>query len=136
MISTRRRCWWFYDDTPATDKHWEMGQKLFRDLSGTEQTTRFGPNNLPPDLLEVSWRGMAKATAPADARNGYDLFTSMLQETGHVLGVAGNYSTAGDTGFVTDADFTSGDNFRVKFDTGTDDDGNPFTDRGHLASLQ
>ena len=57
----------------------------------------------------------------------------MLHETGHVLGVAGNCSTAGDTGFVTDADFTSGDNFRVKFDTGTDDDGNPFTDRGHLA---
>ena len=119
---------WFIDDTPETDEHWDLSQTLYRDLSSTEQAVRYNPNDTPPDLLEVSYRGLTNGSAPADAA-GFDLYTSMMHEVGHVLGLAGKYSDAGDVDVETDAAWTGGNDFRGTFDTKDGD-----IDRGHLAS--
>ena len=85
--------WWF-DDNPLDHSEFDMTQELYRDLNSSDQAAWFNGN--VPDLLEVSYAGGGNG-ATVTAVNGdvtivdnvADIFTSLLHETGHVLGLGG-----------------------------------------------
>ncbi len=52
----------------------------WRDLSASEQAARFNAGAGIPATFEAGYVGLAKATAPADAQNGYDMLTSVIHE--------------------------------------------------------
>lgn len=112
---------WFFDDTPKTDEHWDMISKTYRDLDPAEQAARFNPSDIPPDELEVSYRGELKPTAPAEAQGNFDIYTSALHEIGHVLGMAGVYADPADTEIETQAVFTGGNDFAALLRTDPSD---------------
>jgi len=94
---------WYFDPTPTDHSEFDMEQTLVRDLTAAQQADWY--NGAPHDFLEVSYRGAATATAPADARNGVDLFSVLLHEMGHGVGMTGNVA-AGEVG-DNDYDFDS-----------------------------
>lgn len=119
---------WYFDPSPWSHEHWAMQDKLYRDLGANEQGVRFTLGTAPPEVLEVSYRGSARADAPAAVRNGFDIYTSMLHEIGHILGLSARYSSPGDVDFVTDRDFSGGTAFRPRFYVAND----LSIERGHL----
>lgn len=121
---------WFFDETPKTDEHWDMISKVYRDLGGAEQAARFNPFDIPPDELEVSYRGELKPTAPAEAQGNFDIYTSALHEIGHVLGMSGTYADPGDTEIETEAVFTGGNDFAALLRV---DPGDGSVELGHFA---
>ena len=77
---------WYFDESPLDHAEYDFTQRLFEDLSSSQQSQWFNGN--PPDLLEVSYRGTANDSAPAAARTGYDMFSTVVHEIGHVLGLS------------------------------------------------
>ncbi|MFT5405292.1 MAG: hypothetical protein ACI9DF_004139 [Verrucomicrobiales bacterium] len=83
---------WYFDPDPLANTHWHMRSALAKDLSIAESSTRFRFD--PPEQLEVSYRGEARESAPQEVKDNYDLFTSVLHEMGHCLGMAKSYNGA------------------------------------------
>jgi hypothetical protein len=77
---------WFFDPTPLDHAEFEFSQRLYRDLSNDEQEQWYG--GAAPELLEVSYRGDAVETAPPSAQDGLDMFSTIVHEIGHVLGLS------------------------------------------------
>ena len=75
-----------YNELAGNNNNWG-GQTLYRDLGANNQNDWFNGN--PPDLLEVGFRGLAIAGGGATGQ--YDLFTTVIHELGHRLGV--NYDS-------------------------------------------
>ncbi len=87
---------WFFDTTPFDDNEFNMQQTLWRDLTGTQQANWF--NGTAHDTFEVGYTGAALASAPADARFGFDLLSVALHEICHALGMsAANTATQAET---------------------------------------
>ena len=76
---------WYFDETPYDHSEFDMQQTLVRDLTAVQVADFY--NGSPNGFLEVEYKGDARATAPADARNGHDLFSVILHEMGHGLGM-------------------------------------------------
>jgi len=76
---------WFFDSTPTDDSEFDMTQTLYRDLTATQKTDWF--NGAPPEVFEAGYDGTAKTTAPASAKNGYDLLSVAIHELGHAMGM-------------------------------------------------
>ena len=79
---------WFIDETPLDNSEYNMNQVFYSDLSSTQQTTRFNGN--VPDLLEVAYEGTNNYSNP-DVANAYDLWSVVMHEMGHGLGMLGCY---------------------------------------------
>ncbi|MEX0887166.1 MAG: hypothetical protein WD009_12090 [Phycisphaeraceae bacterium] len=93
---------WYIDTTPwdhsefdfsgtGTSQNAWAGQTLYRDLSASQQSAWF--NGSPPGLMEVGYRGAADSDSPAFGR--LDLFSTVVHEMGHILGV--NFDPADET---------------------------------------
>jgi len=99
-IDTQRwdieRDWWF-DPTPAGDTEFDLEQTLYRDLTPGEQSAWFAGS--PPEVLEVGFRGPAVAGGAADGH--LDVFSTVIHEMGHALGLTGNVAS----GEVADGDY-------------------------------
>ena len=107
-IDVRPASDWFVDDSPKFNSEFDFvtqdrafdasemaydyrgGQWLFGDLDPAEQTGWFNGN--PPNLMEVGYLGRAFSgndgpNGWAKPNEGFDMFTVILHEIGHVLGV-------------------------------------------------
>ncbi len=131
---------WYFDPTPTNNSEYDFTQRLYQDLTGTQQANWF--NNTPPLLIESSYRGVANATAPANAANGFDMYTTFLHEVGHVLGLSSSMASqeardsggvfgAGDFDFDVPSTFANGDPFAVRASGTNPDDVN---DWAHVAA--
>jgi len=91
-IDTQRygvdRDWWF-DPTPSNHSEFDLEQTLYRDLTATQQADWFGGS--PPEVLEVGYRGSAVAGGAADGH--YDLFSTVIHEIGHAVGLTAAVSS-------------------------------------------
>ena len=76
---------WFFDPTLDDDSEYDVSQTLFRDLESADRSDWY--NGTAPGLFEAGFDGLAKETAPANAVDGYDLFSAALHEVGSTLGV-------------------------------------------------
>lgn len=81
---------WYFDPDPFTDAEFDMKQVLYRDLSDDEKDAYFDGNASIPGLMEVGFHGFDK---DLDA-DQYDLFSVLMHEMGHAIGV--NYSWSED----------------------------------------
>ena len=93
---------YYYDPTPWDDSEFDMAQKLFRDLTNEQASDRFKGN--VPDVFEAGYRGAAKSTAPAEAKNGTDLLTILFHEVGHGLGLSSSLENLYKVGEVDETD--------------------------------
>ncbi|MGD9125959.1 MAG: PEP-CTERM sorting domain-containing protein [Planctomycetia bacterium] len=75
---------WFLDETPFDNSEFDMVQVLAGSLS--DPGSRY--DGSVPDLLEYSYKGNTNGSDP-DA-GGFDLFSVLLHEMGHGLGMTGN----------------------------------------------
>ncbi len=126
---------WFFDTTPLDNSEYNFNQVLYRDLTSTQQSAWY--NSTPPDLLEVSFRGTADAAAPAAARNGFDMFSTLVHEIGHVLGLSHSQMAQpetvgeGDFDFDVSSTFNAGNFFAIEA-AGTDP--SDVNDWAHIAA--
>ena len=86
---------WYFDPTPMNNSEYDMQQTLVRDLTAANEAAYY--NGSPHDLLEVNYWGDATASAPSQAQTAHDLFSVLLHEMGHGLGMTANVA-AGETG--------------------------------------
>jgi len=93
---------WYIDQTPFDNSEYTMSQTLYRGLSAANKTAYY--NGTPPDVLEERYVGSANGSVPA-AASEIDMFSVLLHEMGHGLGMTGNYAS-GETG-DEDYDFAS-----------------------------
>ncbi len=77
---------WFFDPTPYNHSEFDMQQTLARDLTPAELTEYF--SGLVPELLEVTYHGDALPSAPEADTPNIDMFSVVLHEMGHLLGMA------------------------------------------------
>ena len=95
---------WYIDATPWDHDEYDMTQTLVGELLSGDRSDWY--NDYPPDLLEVSFAGDALLTAPIDAQDDTDMFTTLLHEMGHGLGMISNTAAGeigdGDYDFRTD----------------------------------
>ncbi|NES17952.1 MAG: PEP-CTERM sorting domain-containing protein [Symploca sp. SIO3E6] len=108
----------FLDDNPFEHDEFEDIQTS----SGFENDFRF-------DTLNTG--RFFESVATGDASGRIDLFSTALHEIGHILGLSrSNNDLSGDSLAIESPLPFSG--IEIEFVEGTDDDGNPFTDRGHI----
>ncbi len=86
---------WYFDQTPTDHSEYDLQQVLYGDLNAANQSGGASAwfNGAPPSQLEVGYRGSTVVGAPADAVNGFDLFSSALHEIGHAVGLTGNVAS-------------------------------------------
>ncbi len=82
---------WYFDPTPMDNGEYDMQQTLVRDLTAAQRASYY--NGSPHDLLEVNYWGTARADAPSAAKTAHDLFSVLLHEMGHGLGMTGNIAS-------------------------------------------
>lgn len=86
---------YFFDPTPGNDTEFNMGQVLFRDLTGTEQGNFF--TGTVPSVFEVGYSGNPTAGSPAAGL--IDTLSLAFHEVGHALGMSSsNDATVNETG--------------------------------------
>jgi len=86
---------WYIDSSPNLNEEYDFTSgsaagaypagTLYEDLSSGDQSDWFGGS--PPDLLEVGYEGDAVSSMPDTVRKGYDLYSTVIHEIGHALGV-------------------------------------------------
>ena len=85
---------WFFDSSPLEHSEFDLsgtgtsgnsysGTTLARDVGASNLSARFNGN--VPSLFEIGYRGAAREASAADGR--YDLFSTVIHEIGHILGV-------------------------------------------------
>jgi hypothetical protein len=99
-IDIRGSTAWYYDPTPENHSEYQMGQTLFRDATLANQANFAGTI---PGVLEVAFSGAALPGAPAMAQTGTDLYTVLLHEMGHALGMTNQLIPAANQ--IADGDF-------------------------------
>jgi hypothetical protein len=128
---------WYFDETPLDNSEFTFaenlgkttggfgfGQTLFRELPVSQQEPWFGGN--PHDVLEVGYNAPAVVGGPADGK--YDLWSTILHEMGHLLGIRSEYIDD-DHDYEFHKKHHGGDYAAAnEVDDGDDDD-------GHLAAL-
>ncbi len=89
---------WFFDTTPASNSEFTMGQTLWRDLSGGQQTSFYNAGANIPDTFEAAYTGTDNGSN-ANVTGNTDLLSVAFHETGHSLGMsASNNTTITETG--------------------------------------
>ncbi|MBA3482786.1 MAG: hypothetical protein H0T51_13325 [Pirellulales bacterium] len=99
---------YYFDPTPTNNDEFDMAQTLWRDASGTQRTDWFNVSvgSTVPDTFEIGFSGPANTPA---AQAGFDMFSLVLHELGHALGLSGaNTSTQNET---MDGDYDFNPNF-------------------------
>lgn len=130
----RSQNWWF-DSSPRNNSEYDMTQRLYRDLSSTQQDAWY--NGTVPEVVEASYRGWTNSSAPAGAQTGYDIYSSLLHEVGHVLGLSHNNMAKaetvgqGDYAFDVNRDFVRGATIEINA-AGTDP--SDVNDWAHIAA--
>ena len=71
---------WFLDPTPDNHDEYQLIQTTVRDLSSADLVDSF--SGVPPELLEVGYAGVR-----ANSENTMDLFSVILHEIGHAVGL-------------------------------------------------
>lgn len=84
---------WYYDPTPNVHSEYNMQQRLFGDLSAIDQTAQYNATT-PTNLLEESYSGVVFGGSSAVGL--LDMYTVMLHEIGHHLGVTNQLDKAVD----------------------------------------
>ncbi len=77
-----------FEMSPLTSTDFNLTQTIVRDLTSTQKYLYYNtslPNSLPQDVLEVSYGGWA---FDSPASNGFDAFSVLSHEVGHVLGLS------------------------------------------------
>jgi hypothetical protein len=72
---------WFIDTTPNDHREYALRQTLVRDLTNADRRDAFTGD--PPDVMEVGFGGPSLS-----ASNSTDLYSVILHELGHVLGLS------------------------------------------------
>lgn len=113
-IGIRGLTTWFYDTTPAVHSEFAMTQTLFRNAGGAEAGNFTGT---VPGTLEINFMGLANPGAPAAAQTGSDLYSVLLHEMGHALGMSVQLSTCAtevqDNDFDINPALANGNSFAV-----------------------
>jgi hypothetical protein len=99
-IDVRGSTVWYYDPTPENHSEYQMGQTLFRNAPLANQANFAGA---VPGVLEVALSGAALPGAPALAQTGTDLYSLLLHEMGHALGMTNQLIPAANQ--IADGDF-------------------------------
>ncbi|MEM8781888.1 MAG: hypothetical protein AAGE65_03440, partial [Planctomycetota bacterium] len=89
---------WFYDDTPDDHSEFDLDVTRVGDLSGAQRNDGFVGD--VPDTLEV---GHAGGAIGGGATGKFDLYTVVLHEMGHALGLLSTASSA--QGETADGDY-------------------------------
>ncbi len=100
VIGIRGTTPWYYDPTPTDHSEYNMTQLLYRDATLISQNNFAG--NVP-GVLEISFTGQAQGGAPVQAVSNTDLFSVLLHEIGHGLGLSVQLSTCATE--VADGDY-------------------------------
>lgn len=113
-IDIRGNTQWYYDPTPNNHSEFLMGDVLFRNTTLANQANFAG--NVP-GVLEVGFGGPAAPGAPALAQTATDLYSVILHEMGHAIGMTNQLTSC--TNQIADNDFdiipsmVNGNNFSV-----------------------
>jgi hypothetical protein len=100
VISIRGTTPWYYDASPTDHSEYDMTQVLYRNASANNATNFVGT---VPGVLEISYTGTAKLGSPAVIANNTDLYSVLLHELGHGLGLSVQLSTC--AAEVADGDY-------------------------------
>jgi len=84
-IGLRGTTAWYYDPTPTNHSEYNMTQTLFRNAAPADVANFTGT---VPGTLEINFTGLATPGAPVLAQNGTDLYTTLLHELGHAVGMS------------------------------------------------
>lgn len=79
---------WYFDPTPAFHEEFDLQPTLNQSLDAATRTTIFGFNGTFPSALEINYQGTTIPGAPAEAANNFDLYSTLLHELGHLLGMS------------------------------------------------
>jgi hypothetical protein len=120
---------YFFDPTPTDNSEFTMTQTLWRDIGGTNQADWFNSAGTIPDTFETSFTGVANGGGPAAGMT--DMFSLVLHEVGHALGMSGaSPATQAEAGVDSDYDFNSNFIFGANLAADTRDQPSDFI--GHL----
>ena len=126
---------WYFDATPANNSEFDMGQTLWRDLSGAQRTDfyNFGANI--PMTFEAGLTGSDNGSN-ANVAGNTDLVSVAFHEVGHALGMSGaNTSTQNEVDTDGDYDYDAVNVFGVALAAeAADDTGDPNGNIAHLDS--
>ncbi|MGD9125960.1 MAG: hypothetical protein PVH19_01170, partial [Planctomycetia bacterium] len=103
---------WFFDETPFNDSEFNMTQTLAGSISSLGSYY----DGTVPDLLEYAYKGSDNGTGPAESSNGFDLWSILLHEMGHGLGMTGNcawWETVWDDDYDIDSDWVWGNSMAI-----------------------
>ena len=89
-IKFRSSTAWYFDTTPYDHSEYNMQQTIFRNQPGSD-LINFNGN--PPQTLETAYVGAALQNAPDAAKTATDVFSVMLHEMGHGVGMSLALST-------------------------------------------
>ncbi|MCA9260116.1 MAG: hypothetical protein KDA61_12980 [Planctomycetales bacterium] len=114
---------YFFDPTPGVHEEFDLQQQLYRDLSAADQSAIYQATAATP-LLEAGYAGPTNLVAQ---QNNLDLYSYVLHELGHVMGVSGQLSKGVDQ--QLDGDFDLPTTLLAGYEMAVLNNGS-----GHLAS--
>jgi uncharacterized protein (AIM24 family) len=119
---------YFYDNTPTLNEEFNMTQTLWRDIGATNQSDWYNFALPVPDTFEVGFTGTATSGL---AVGNIDMFSLVLHEVGHALGMSGaSPATQAEASIDQDYDFNPNFIFGATLAADTVDQPSDFL--GHL----